>query len=71
VAFFLRLYILFVKPLVGQREARRLRMVLARYRLSAHFRVGTGAGFYSTFGGPLSWVINKIPPERYYAVKTR
>jgi 4-amino-4-deoxy-L-arabinose transferase-like glycosyltransferase len=35
------------------------------------FRVGTGAGFYSSFGGPLPWVINKIPPERYYAVETR
>jgi 4-amino-4-deoxy-L-arabinose transferase-like glycosyltransferase len=35
------------------------------------FRVGTGAGFYSSFGGPLPWVISKIPPERYYAVETR
>jgi hypothetical protein len=35
------------------------------------FRLGTGAGFYSSFGGPLPWVINKIPPERYYAVETR
>ena len=35
------------------------------------FRVGTGAGFYSSFGGPLPWVVNKIPPERYYAVETR
>jgi hypothetical protein len=71
VAFFLRLYISFVKPLVGQREARRLRMVLARYLSVSAFRAGTGAGFYSSFGGPLPWVINKIPPERYYAVETR
>jgi hypothetical protein len=33
--------------------------------------LGSGASFYSSFGGPLPWVINKIPPERYYAVKTR
>ena len=33
--------------------------------------LGTGASFYSSFGGPLPWVINKIPPERYFAVKTR
>jgi hypothetical protein len=33
--------------------------------------LGTGASFYSSFGGPLPWVLNKIPPERYYAVETR
>ena len=32
--------------------------------------LGTGAGFYSSFGGPLPWAINKIPPERYFAVQT-
>lgn len=35
------------------------------------FAVGTGAGFYSSFGGPLPWVINKVPPDRYYVVQTR
>jgi len=33
--------------------------------------LGCGANFYSSFGGPLPWVINKIPPERYFAVQTR
>lgn len=33
--------------------------------------LGSGASFYSSFGGPLPWVINKIPPERYYAVITK
>jgi hypothetical protein len=33
--------------------------------------LGGGANFYSSFGGPLPWVINKIPPERYYAVITK
>jgi len=33
--------------------------------------LGTGASFYSSFGGPLPWAINKIPPERYFAVQTR
>jgi hypothetical protein len=32
--------------------------------------LGTGASFYSSFGGPLPWAINKIPPERYFAVQT-
>jgi hypothetical protein len=30
--------------------------------------LGCGANFYSSFGGPLPWVINKIPPDRYYAI---
>jgi hypothetical protein len=33
--------------------------------------LGSGAGFYSSLHGPLPWVINRIPPERYYAVETR
>jgi len=33
--------------------------------------LGTGASFYSSFGGPLPWAINKIPPERYFAVQMR
>jgi 4-amino-4-deoxy-L-arabinose transferase-like glycosyltransferase len=34
-------------------------------------RLGTGASFYSSFGGPLPWIIKKIPPERYYAAHFR
>ncbi len=30
-------------------------------------RIGSGASFYSSFGGPLPWVINKIPSEHYVA----
>ena len=33
--------------------------------------IGTGASFYSSFGGPLPWAINKISPARYFAVETR
>jgi Dolichyl-phosphate-mannose-protein mannosyltransferase len=33
--------------------------------------LGCGANFYSSFGGPLPWVMNKIPPERYYAISTK
>jgi 4-amino-4-deoxy-L-arabinose transferase-like glycosyltransferase len=35
------------------------------------FGLGTGSGFYSSFFGPLPWVINKIASERYYAVRAR
>ena len=34
-------------------------------------RIGSGASFYSSFGGPLPWIIKKIPPERYYAARIR
>ncbi len=33
--------------------------------------LGSGASFYSSFGGPLPWVVNKIPPERYYSLQLR
>jgi 4-amino-4-deoxy-L-arabinose transferase-like glycosyltransferase len=33
--------------------------------------LGSGASFYSSFGGPLPWVINKIPPDRYYAITAK
>jgi hypothetical protein len=33
--------------------------------------LGSGASFYSSFGGTLPWIVNKIPPQRYYCVKVR
>jgi 4-amino-4-deoxy-L-arabinose transferase-like glycosyltransferase len=33
--------------------------------------LGCGANFYSSFGGPLPWVVNRIPPERYFVIETR
>ena len=33
--------------------------------------IGAGASFYSSFGGPLPWIFNKISPERYYLAVTR
>jgi hypothetical protein len=33
--------------------------------------LGSGASFYSSFGGPLPWVVNKIPPDRYYAITAK
>jgi len=33
--------------------------------------LGSGASFYSSFGGPLPWVINRVPAERYYAVRVK
>ena len=54
-----------------EKVLRRDESTLSTLPFVSTFRVGTGAGFYSSFGGPLPWVINKIPPERYYAVETR
>jgi 4-amino-4-deoxy-L-arabinose transferase-like glycosyltransferase len=34
-------------------------------------RIGTGASFYSSFGGPLPWIIKKVPPDRYCAAHIR
>ncbi len=31
---------------------------------------GGGASFYSSFGGPLPWIVNQISAERYFAVRT-
>ncbi len=33
--------------------------------------LGTGAAFYSSFGGPLPWAINRSPPARYYVTRAR
>jgi hypothetical protein len=33
--------------------------------------LGAGGGFYSSLHGPVPWIINRIPPERYSAVKVR
>jgi len=33
--------------------------------------LGGGASFYSSFGGPLPWIINNVPPQRYYCFKLR
>lgn len=30
-----------------------------------------GASFYSSFGGPLPWIIEKVPPEHYYIAHIR
>ncbi len=37
----------------------------------SNFKAGSGAGFYSSFFGPLPWVINRIEPEKYYAFEAR
>jgi 4-amino-4-deoxy-L-arabinose transferase-like glycosyltransferase len=33
--------------------------------------LGGGASFYSSFGGPLPWIVNNVPPQRYYCFKLR
>ena len=33
--------------------------------------LGGGASFYSSFGGPLPWIVNNVPPQRYYCFKVR
>jgi 4-amino-4-deoxy-L-arabinose transferase-like glycosyltransferase len=33
--------------------------------------VGGGAAFYSSFGGPLPWIVNDVPPHRYYCFRLR
>jgi 4-amino-4-deoxy-L-arabinose transferase-like glycosyltransferase len=45
--------------------------VLGAFPFVATSRIGSGAGFYSSFGGPLPWIIKKIPSERYYAAHIR
>jgi 4-amino-4-deoxy-L-arabinose transferase-like glycosyltransferase len=60
-----------VRQLLVEKVLRRDESTFSTLPLVSTFRLGTGAGFYSSFGGPLPWVINKIPPERYYAVETR
>jgi 4-amino-4-deoxy-L-arabinose transferase-like glycosyltransferase len=45
--------------------------VLSACPFVATSRIGSGASFYSSFGGPLPWIIKKIPPERYYAAHIR
>ena len=45
--------------------------VFSVFPFLATSRIGTGASFYSSFGGPLPWVIRKIPPERYYSAHIR
>jgi 4-amino-4-deoxy-L-arabinose transferase-like glycosyltransferase len=46
-------------------------MTFSAFPFIATSRIGTGASFYSSFGGPLPWVINKVPPERYLAARIR
>src|SRR5438477_2767468 len=45
--------------------------VLSAFPFVATSRIGSGAGFYSSYGGPLPWIIKKIPPERYDAAHIR
>ena len=45
--------------------------VLSAFPFVATSRIGSGASFYSSFGGPLPWIIKKIPSERYYAAHIR
>jgi 4-amino-4-deoxy-L-arabinose transferase-like glycosyltransferase len=33
--------------------------------------LGGGASFYSSFGGPLPWIVSDVPPQRYYCFKVR
>jgi hypothetical protein len=46
-------------------------MTLSAFPFIAAARIGTGASFYSSFGGLLPWVINKVSPERYLAARIR
>lgn len=39
-----------------------------RLRVVSTSALGRGASFYSSFGGPLPWVVSEIPPKRFYAV---
>ena len=47
-----------------------------RLRLTAFpylgvWTLGGGACFYSSFERPLPWVVNNVPPQRYYCFKLR
>ena len=56
---------------LGQRVGTLDETVFSAFPFLATSRLGTGASFYSSFGGPLPWIIKKIPPERYYAAHIR
>jgi hypothetical protein len=30
--------------------------------------LGRGASFHTSFGGPPPWVVNEIPPKRFYVI---
>ncbi|MFL6594169.1 MAG: hypothetical protein ACJ8HQ_01890, partial [Chthoniobacterales bacterium] len=47
------------------------RLVFRSLPFISAFAFTTGAGFYTSFVGPLPWVMNGIPPERYYALRVR
>jgi 4-amino-4-deoxy-L-arabinose transferase-like glycosyltransferase len=49
----------------------RYESTLNSFPLISASSLGSGASFYSSFGGPLPWVINKIPPDRYYAITAK
>jgi len=57
--------------ILGQKAVTLDETVFGAFPFIATSRLGTGASFYSSFGGPLPWIIKKIPPERYYAAHIR
>jgi Dolichyl-phosphate-mannose-protein mannosyltransferase len=50
------------------RASQREELACNRLRIVSTSALGRGASFYSSFGGPLPWVVNEIPPKRFYAV---
>jgi hypothetical protein len=52
---------------LGQNVVTLDQTVFSAFPFIATSRIGGGASFYSSFGGPLLWITKKIPPERYYA----
>jgi 4-amino-4-deoxy-L-arabinose transferase-like glycosyltransferase len=57
--------------ILGQKAVTLDETVFGAFPFLATSRLGSGASFYSSFGGPLPWIIKKIPPERYYAAHIR
>ena len=47
------------------------RLRLTAFPYLGAWTLGGGACFYSSFEGPLPWVVNNVPPQRYYCFKLR
>jgi 4-amino-4-deoxy-L-arabinose transferase-like glycosyltransferase len=60
-----------VKTVQVDQVSMRHESTFSSFPLISTSSLGSGASFYSSFGGPLPWVINKIPPDRYYTITAK
>lgn len=60
-----------VAPVSPEQASRRDESTFRALPFVSTSLLGSGASFYSSFGGPLPWVINEIAPERYYEIQIK